>query len=298
MKKLLIVLLLLFTFGCAGLDNGNLTSRIDALEQEVNRLKIMGLAGEAAAIDRIWPFNGLSSGNNALNAILEANIEGYDMAIGRDSNGYVYIFYWDAAHDNTTGCTSPSCIEPSDQVDDTGSWLTTAQFYVDAFVSSAADGEHFIDPSNSSAFPTGIAEGSITCRDDRDACFVYDGTNWLPLFTGGYGDCTDMGCDDAAPDTATIPVYYAWGGYVTNDEAIGDVTLTLPAAVKYMEITISRVDADGDITIEELTGDNILSLDSITLDSSNESVTLRAIDAATWVVVSDAAAPNAPTYTP
>jgi hypothetical protein len=285
MKKLWFLLLLL-VFGCAGLDNGNLTSRIDALEQEVNRLKIMGLAGEAAATDRIWPFYGLSSGTNALNGISEANIGAKDMALGRDSNGYTYVFYWDATDDNTTGCTSPSCIEPSDQVDNTGSWLTTAQFYVDAFVSSAADGEHFIDPSNSSAFPTGIAEGSITCRDDRDACFVYDGTDWLPMRISGYGEYSATG---------TIENYHAWGGFVNNNgvPAATNITLTLPSAVKYMLVTISRVDADGSITIQENSGDNILSQSDIVLDANNESVTLFAINTSTWVVVSDA---NAPTY--
>ena len=280
MKKLLIAFLLLLTFGCAGLDNGNLTSRIDALEQEVTRLKIMGLAGEAAATDRIWPFYGLSSGTNALNAISEGNIGANDMALGRDSNGYTYVFYWDAAYTGT--CTSPSCIDPNPS-DGTGSWLTTAQFYVDAFVSSAADGEHFIDPSNSSAFPTGIAEGSITCRDDRDACFVYDGTEWLPQYTGK---------NSPYIATGTIADADCWGGTVTNDGAVGAITLDLCAATKGMLVRIAYADLSGSITINKGSGDTIFQVANIVLDAAKESVTLFAINTSTWVVVADSGAPT------
>jgi len=285
MKKLWL-LLLLFTFGCASFGNGNLNSRIDDLEQEVNRLKIMGLAGEAAATDRIWPFYGLSSGTNALNGIAEASIGVNDMAFGRDSNGFVYVMYWDATH--ATTCTSPSCIRPSD-TDDTGSWLTAGQFYVDAFVSSAGDGEHYTDPSNSSAFPTGIAEGAVTCRDDRDACFVYDGTDWWPLLTGK---------NSAYTATGTIADADCWGGTVTNDGAAGAIALELCSATEGMRVTIAYVDLSGDITINEGSGDTIFQLGSITLDSVGESVTLYAISNATWIVIGDSYWSDGPTYTP
>ena len=284
MKKLLIVLLILFTFGCAGLDNGNLTSRIDALEQEVNRLKIMGLAGEAAATDRIWPFYGLSSGTNALDGIAYANIGANDGAMGRDSNGYGYDYYWDATWPHASTCTSPSCVKPSDIPGATnGAWKTIEQFYVGAFVSSAADGEHFIDPSNSSAFPTGITEGSITCRDDRDACFTYDGSEWLPHYTGK---------NSPYIATGTIADADCWGGTVTNDGASGAIVLDLCTATKGMLVRIAYADLSGSITINKGSGDTIFQVANIVLDAAKESVTLFAINTSTWVVVADSGAPT------
>ena len=124
MKKIFVfLLLLLFAFGCgSGSDK-----EIDELKKEIERLKIMIMTGQAAATDRIWPFYGLSSGTNALNGIGVDDIGDNDMALGSDSNGYVYVYYWNQSFSNGGTCTSPSCILPSDLTSEDGAWETTSQ---------------------------------------------------------------------------------------------------------------------------------------------------------------------------
>ena len=283
MKKLAILLLVLFTFSCAGFSpkqDYNLEVRMEVLEKELKRIELMAAAGEAAAVDRAWPFYGLVGGGNALDGITEASIGDNDFAIGRDSSGYGYLYYWDATDGN--GESSPGIIKPNDG-DGTGSWLSIDRWYAESFYSTAADGDHYIDPSNSSAFPTGMAEGSITCRDDRDACFVYDGSNWWPLLTGKYG---------AYASTGTISTVYCWGGVVTNNGAAGNIVLTLPSAVQGMLVRISRVDGSGSITVQEGSGDAIDGTSDIVLDADLESVTLYAISVDTWAVVGDSGTPT------
>ena len=281
MKRITILILLMFlSFGCVGLSSkpsSDLESRMEALEKQIKKIEIMAASGEAAATDRVWPFYGLTGAGNALDGISEVSIGANDTAIGRDSSNYGYIYYWNATH--ATACNSPACIRPN-PTDGTGSWLNVERFYSAAFYSSAADGTHYTDPSNSAAFPPDppVTEGSITCRDDRDACFVYDGTNWLPLRTGSYGEYTATG---------TIDSYYCWGGLVTNNGAAGAIVLTLPSAVTLMEVTVACVDDSGSITVQEGSGDVIDEYASIVLDctvANAEAVQLKAIDATTWVV--------------
>ena len=88
MKKLASLLLVLFTFSCAGFSpkqDYNLEVRMEVLEKELKRIELMAAAGEAAAVDRAWPFYGLVGGGNALDGITEASIGDNDFAIGRDS---------------------------------------------------------------------------------------------------------------------------------------------------------------------------------------------------------------------
>ncbi len=287
MKKLAVLLLVIFlSFGCASFSprsDSDLEARMEALEKQVKKIELMAASGAAAATDRFWPFYGLTGGGNALDGIAEANIGANDTAIGRDSSAYGYIYYWDATH--AAACSSPACIRPAD-TDNTGSWLNVPRFYAEAFYSSADDGDHYVDPSNASAFPTGMAEGSIACRDDRDACFVYDGSSWWPLLTGKYVAYTNTG---------TIAVDDCWGGVITNAGAGGNITLTLPSAVQGMNCKIAIADSVDNITIQEGAGDALFQLSSITLDDDVESVTLYAISTSTWVVIGDSASP---TYTP
>jgi len=154
-----------------------------------------------------------------------------------------------------------------------------------------------MDVSNSSSLPSAVTvgDGAISSRDDRDGAFISDGTSWLPLHTGSYADCTTSGmdCDDSSPDTATIPANFAWGGLVTNNGAIGDVTMTLPSAVARMKITIVRVDASGTLTIEEGSEDVINgATTNIILNANGEAVVLRAIDSSAWVIESDSKSPD------
>jgi len=280
MKKLMVLIISLLLMGCA---TAGLDGRVSHLEKEFKRIEMMTAAGGAAATDRIWPFYGLTGDGNALDGIAEASIGDNDTAIGRDSDAYGYIYYWSPTDDNTTGCDSPACIEPSDQVDDTGSWLNVTRFYAATFYSSAADGDHYVDPSNTSAFPTGIAEGSVTCIDDYDTCFVYDGSDWWPSFTGKY---------TAYTTTQIVAADACWGGVITNSGAPANIVLDLPIPVKGMRCTFAMADDTDNITIDEGVSGTIFLLDYIVLAEKEESVTLYAISNATWIVVGDSGAPN------
>jgi len=296
LKKVWFVFFI-FLFGCAGLyskPNSDLEARIASVEREIQRVKVIALSGEAAATDRVWPFYGLTGGGNALDGITEGSIGTNDFALGRDSDGYGYLFYWNATDTNSE--SAPSVIKPNGG-DGTGSWLSISRWYAESFYSTASDGEHYVDVSNTTSLPAAatVGDGAISSRDDRDGVFTSDGTSWLPLYTGSYADCTTSGmdCDDSSPDTATIPANFAWGGLITNNGAIGNVTMTLPSAVSRMKITIVRIDSSGQITIEEGSGDVINgATTNIVLDTNGESVTLRAIDSSTWAIESDSKSPT------
>jgi len=279
MKKLIVLITCLFLMGCvtAGLDG-----RVSHLEKELKRIEMMAAAGGAAATDRIWPFYGLIGGGNALDGIAEGSIGDNDSALGRDSDGYGYFHTWNKDDENVSD--PPSIIKPVGG-DGTGSWLNVPRWYAEAFYSSAADSYHYVDPSNSSAFPTGMAEGSVTCIDTRDACFIYDGSSWWPLFTGNY----------VAYDTSqTVAADACWGGVITNSGAPANVILTLPSAVQGMRCTFAIVDDPDNITIQENAGssDTIFRLAHIVLSEDEDSVTLYAISSSTWIVIGDSGAPN------
>ncbi|GAH13780.1 unnamed protein product, partial [marine sediment metagenome] len=88
MKKLTILILLLFLSGCAGLSSqpsSDLEARVEALEKQTKRIELMAASGAAAATDRVWPFYGLTGAGNALDGIAEGSIGDNDFALGRDS---------------------------------------------------------------------------------------------------------------------------------------------------------------------------------------------------------------------
>ena len=292
MKKLWLIIFVLL-FGCAGVSptkpSSDTEARIKALEQKIKQFEMMTAAGGAAATDRIWPFYGRTGGGNALDGILEGNIGDYDCALGSalaGSDRYGYFYCWNDTYNQVVlGCDDPNCIPAADDIDETGAWINIKRWYAEGMYSSAADGDHFIDPSNDDAFPvSGVVEGAVTCIDDRDACFLYDGTNWIPIYARKYVEKVDD--DEIDSDDC-------WGAVITNNGADGLITLTLPSAVKYMMCTFSVVDEDGDLYVKALGGDDIQGVNvDIRLIADGDSVTVYAISAADWIILSDAGSPT------
>ena len=89
---------------------------------------------------------------------------------GASSLGYLYVY--DADSPNTT--SSPERIAPTSGG---GAW-NLVNFYAQVFTGTAADGESYIDVSNSGAFSGTATEGYCYHRNDTDSWCCYSGTVW------------------------------------------------------------------------------------------------------------------------
>ena len=109
-----------------------------------------------AAIDH----SGLTDGDGAIVAVLS----------GTTATGYLYVY--DDNGENTT--ISPERIAPTSGG---GAWHLV-NFYAQVFTGTAADGESYIDVSNSGAFSGTATEGYCYHRNDTDSWCCYSGTVW------------------------------------------------------------------------------------------------------------------------
>lgn len=190
MKKLLIapiISLFLFSFlSCTSPGN-----RIDSIEKRLAAIEMIQkdfeispellLAESVGAQSKVFPFQGLTGGcGRCLDGISVSGIQDIDLAIGRGASGspYGYIYTYDT---NDTSVESlPDVIIPDDNITGIGAWNILDRFYSKAFYSTAPDGEHYIDVSNSGA-PSSNSDGRLTVRRDRDIALIQDGSINIPI---------------------------------------------------------------------------------------------------------------------
>ena len=111
MKRLLILLLILLFFGCAGLMPKN--TGYPQIEQPGETFRIEELTQRGAA-NKIRAFTEIEGGGaGALDAILCANLVENDLAIAYDVNSSTLYFYWFDDGDETAEA-SPFFIRPDD----------------------------------------------------------------------------------------------------------------------------------------------------------------------------------------
>jgi len=142
-------------------------------------IALLLFSGDAYASKAYWR-SALTEGADALAAINHAILNSGDLGIvgaldGTTATFYVYVY--DSTATNTTD--SPDRIAPTSGG---GAWrLCESTFY--KIVTSSADGEAYVNVSNSGDFTGTATEGDCYYRKDTKKWCCYDGSNWL---------CTDL----------------------------------------------------------------------------------------------------------
>lgn len=185
--KIFICLLFLFITSC---NNDSVNKKdFKTLQNEVTALgdAITGLAGikvsqnnpmilaREAGARKFWWRNALVTGDDALAAISHTSLTDGDGAIvftlsSETATGYMYIY----DDDGTNTTSSPERIAPTSGG---GAWHLI-NFYAQAVDSGSADGESYVNVSNSTDFTGTPNDGDCYYkRDDNDWC-CYNGSSW------------------------------------------------------------------------------------------------------------------------
>ena len=255
MKRLFIILAsFFFLLGCV-------TSKsFEELERKVTFLQDERAMEEAAGVAggmRIRGFYGLTSSdagagfNLAAKPTTSGAATDYDLALGRDVDGYFSIYYFDTTE--TAVQSLPRIVRPEDRAATNGRWILVTRVYAQEFRSDVDDGEHMFNVSNSDD-PTYSGEGdwdiAMNRTDEWMAFYDITDTEWVKFRHGKVYNLATTG---------TIPYSVHWGGIVTNEGAAGLVTYSLQPAEKGMQITFFLLNSlnivvnpdDGDKFIQE-----------------------------------------------
>ena len=226
MKNLLILLAIVLV-GCATTQLDQRVAKLEAQIEEFRDEALMDAAAEVGAT-KMYGRTALIGGTASVDNILESGLLDGDLCTVIDSNNYRYFYRWDANNNNTTNPQSvPNVIEPETS-DGTGAWILSKRSYSESFYSAAADGDHYVDPSNTSSLPSSPPQGAISVKDNSNTLYIADSDgNWWPL---GFGTQAYTTSQDP------LPYVLHWGGNITNYGAVTLIQLTLEKAELGMEV--------------------------------------------------------------
>ena len=181
-------------------------------------------------------------------------------------------------------------------IDEDGDVVANATVTGTQFISSSADKYHFFNAANSSGESFTEADGDTYYDKALNYWLTYDGSTWEHIWTSGSSDTGDyyttgelngkLDINDYTT-TTTVAAQDTYGGIVTNSGASGAIVLTLPTAVKGMNLRIQLTVAQ-DVDINPQNADQILGLtdaagDAISSDASVGSyVNLISFAAGQW----------------
>jgi hypothetical protein len=242
MKRLFTILACFFLLlGCVS------SKSFEKLERRVTYLQDEKMMEEAAGVAggmKIRGFYGLTSSDSGagFNLAAKATIGGvasdYDLAIGRDVDGYVLMYYFLSTDSSTQSL--PRIVWPTDRLPSTnGRWILITRFYSQEFYTDVDDGEHMFNVSNSDD-PTysGPTDWDMVVNRTKEWFGYYDitGGEWVKFRHGKVINAISASND--------IPYSVHWGGLVTN---LGQTTVpavyNLRPAEKDMEITFYLLEA-------------------------------------------------------
>lgn len=234
MKRLFIILACFFLLlGCVSTKSfKRLEEKVATLEHE----ELMRQAADVGATMKIRGFYGLTSSDSGagFNLAAKATAGGaatdYDLAIGRDVDGYASIYYFDSSEDEAQSL--PRIVRPVDRAAADGRWVLVTRIYAQEFRSDVDDGGHMFNVSNSDD-PTYLtpADWDMVVNRTEEWFGYYDVTDaeWVKFMHGKVYNDSDGG---------TIPYSLHWGGIVTNfGQSVGTIIYNLQQAEKDMMIT-------------------------------------------------------------
>jgi len=167
-------------------------------------------------------------------------------------------------------------------IDEDGDVVATATITGTQFISSSADLYHFFNVSNSSGESITESDGDTYYDKTLNYWLTYDGSTWEHIWTSGSSDTGDyyttgelngkLDINDYA-GTDTVATQDTYGGIVTNSGASGAIVLTLPTAVKGMNLRI-QLTAAYDVDINPQNADQILGLTDAAGDAISSDATV------------------------
>jgi hypothetical protein len=178
---LCLYLILLLTVGCATVGLEGRVARLETQMEELQDADLMEKASEVGAATRMYGRSALTGGVKSVDNISESGLVDGDLCTVIDDNGWAYWYRWDATNNNTTNPHNPPGVIVPIVSDGTGAWILIPRIYASSFYSAAPDGDHLIDPSNSSSLPSSPPTGALSVRDDTLAMYIADSSgNWWP----------------------------------------------------------------------------------------------------------------------
>jgi len=282
-RNLLVIGLILSFLGCATLPDPRITSMEAKIEKMEKQIKTAMASGSGAKT--IYGFYGLTGGDPALDGIITTSVDDGSYAMGIDTSGNWYLYYFDA--DSTTTASTPSVIDP---VTGPGRWLIAPKLYANSFTTSSPDLYHYINISNSGNPSFSKTDGDMYTRTDSGVIYIYNSADVedVPLISSKRVNSSS---------NLTLQHRHQFGATVTNRGATGTITFTLQDAENGMEVTILAVAAQS-IYIRPHSTDKIIYSSTIcdnpydrlmnSTPTIGDFVTLRAINSGTnfdWYVV-------------
>lgn len=179
----------------------------------------------------VYGFRGLNGTDPALQAIDTTSIDNGSYAIGVDSNGWAYMYYFNSS--STATAAVPGVIDPTTGP---GRWLLVPRFYAETFYGNTSDLGRYLNVSNSSVPTFTPSDGDFYTRTDTGIPYLYNfiDSEHVPLLNSKIANVP------ASPSSSpqTLQTRHMYGCTVNNVNATGAIVYTLPKATYGMQFTM------------------------------------------------------------
>lgn len=179
----------------------------------------------------VYGFRGLNGADPALQAINTTGMDNGSYAVGTDSNGWGYMYYFNSS--SSAAAVVPGVIDPTTGP---GRWILVPRFYAETFYSNVADLSRYLNVSNTSTPNFTPSDGDFYTRTDTGISYLYNAADseYVPNLNSKISNIP------ASPGSGsqTLLTRHMYGCFINNINATGSVTYVVPKAGYGMQFTV------------------------------------------------------------